>query len=150
MASRWHEGKRTSATKGMVKCSAGTPGPSGQNLLPERPIEDLRKNNIGNAKSVTGGSNGGWDEGVSMNQDDMVSLYSLLCDVVVRAAHDWPVEPEGDEPLHASSYARQAANRVMRTLRELGLLEFDREEFLKQFSEEQLERMYEYLSKNND
>lgn len=46
--------------------------------------------------------------------------YGVLCDVVERARHRWPVQRGDDEApvLHTSDYAREAA---MRIVDELGL-----------------------------
>jgi hypothetical protein len=44
--------------------------------------------------------------------------YAVLYDVIERAWHHEPVQPSPGESFHTSSYAREAANRIVE---ELGL-----------------------------
>lgn len=55
------------------------------------------------------------------SRDVHAELYSVICDVVERAWHHWPVERQPDEApvFHTSAYARAAANRVIDKLDEL-------------------------------
>jgi hypothetical protein len=57
--------------------------------------------------------------------DKTVELYSVLCDTVERAWHNWPVAPEADEPFNTSSYAREGANRIMDALADAGVDAWD-------------------------
>lgn len=52
-----------------------------------------------------------------MTEDEFIEAHSLVCDVIERNYHDWPLEPDADNPfLHTSKEARAAALRIFEIL----------------------------------
>lgn len=52
-----------------------------------------------------------------LTQEQEAKIFSVVCDVVVRAQHNWSVQPD-DGLNHTSGYARAAALRVMDVIEE--------------------------------
>lgn len=48
-----------------------------------------------------------------MTEEEYIQAYNEVCDVVERNYHEWPLEPDDNNPfMHTSAEARAAANRI--------------------------------------